>query len=967
MPCVIRSLPPLVTTHLTWNNTATRDPTMIASISNISSSPSKPQRAGWLARRLDRAKCLFVLGLLFSAVASQAQWLSQSFTLKPGWNAIYTHVDASYLSLDDLVPDANGPVAEIWLWKPTFSTIQFIDSPYTNAVANSQWGVWTSARGDTDTLTSLAGNGAYLVNNRSTSDFVWTVKGKPVPPNYQWTTTGLNFLGFPTPASAPPSFATYLTPAPSLDLSKTLQNFAHIFRYPGGNLGTTNPTEVVSLTASTTPVTRGQAFWVRGSTNYYNRYYGPVEVTPQSTTGIEYGDTLGTYSLRLKNLTTTSRTVTFNLLNSETPPANQQAVSSAPQLLVRGALNSTTLTYDFAVLTNQQFTLAAGAELQVVLGLNRSAMTAAAGSLYAAILRVTDTAGLEQVDVPVSATVPDSSGLWVGQANISQVGQYLKSYPKVDTSQTDQTALINAAAAQANRPPSGGEMPGSVFIAHETNTARAYSAVASSLDGKTLVAASSGGSLYVSQDFGSTWTTRDSNRSWAELTCSGDGSLMAATVFNGSIYVSTNYGTNWTSTGSGSAAWVGLACASDGNLLAAVAQNGSVYTSLDRGANWTARSGAGLRNWSSITASADGSHLAATVNPGQIYVSADSGNTWRPVAFSTNWVAIASSADGTNLVAAVNNGLIYTSADAGSSWTGHASAARWSSVASSTDGRRLTAAVANGQLYTSEDAGSSWTARDQSRNWDDIVASADATRLAAVVNGGAIYTLNRTFASYTVDQTTGLVQDQNGVYLSSGVNTNLAKVGNVFPLRIILHNQASGGQVSLLQHVYVGPGKNSTNTIIATRESLLDGSQLASARRITATHLPFTTTNTPWTSLGSFSPGNVLLFTVPLSYKDQASNPFLHTFHPDHDNLDPYFKTVQPRGVESYDITRTVKMTFNPPGTDFASLTAAAQSRSGVYEETMTIGAQGAATRDFRLSGSFTLQLISPVATLTTQ
>lgn len=926
-------------------------------------------KIGW-GKRLGTAHGLLGLGLMLSAGGVQAQWMSQSFTLKPGWNAIFTHVDVSYVTLDSLVPDATGPVAEIWLWKPTFSTFQFIDTPYSNSVANSQWGVWTSARGDTDTLTALVGNAAYLINNRTTSDYVWTVKGNPVPPIYQWTTTGLNFLGFPTPASSPPNFATYLTPAPGLDLSKTLQNAAHVFRYPGGSLGSANPTEVVSFTASTTPVTRGQAFWVRGSTNYYNRYYGPVEVSLQSTAGIQYQDTLGTYSLRLKNLTTASRTVMFALVPSETPPASQPSIASLPQLLVRGALSSTTLTYDYAVLTNQQFTLGAsgqvGSELQVVLGLNRSAMTAASGSLYAGILRITDTGGLQQTDVPVSATVPNASGLWVGQASINQVGQYLKTYPKVDTTQTDQTAQINAAAALASRPPNGAEMPGSQFVARETNFSRAYSGVASSLDGRTLVAASSGGALYVSQDFGTNWTTRDTTRAWSELACSADGSVMVATVYTNSIYVSSNYGTNWTATASGSNAWAGVASSSDGKLLAAVVANGALYTSPNRGTNWVAQPNATVRNWSSVAISADGSHLAAAVNPGRIYTSSDGGISWRANALSTNWTSVASSADGTALIAGVSSGYLYTSTDSGANWTARATANAWSSVAMSTDGRRLAATVSNGQIYTSDDSGATWTARDQSRKWDDIVASGDATRLVAVVNGGAIYTLSRTFASYTVDSTSGLVQDQNGLFLSTGVNTNLAKVGSVFPLRLILHNQSTNNLVSLLQHVYVGQGINSTNTVVATRESLLDPSQLASARRITATHLPFSTNNVMWTASGLFNPGNVLPFTVPLGYANQTSNPFLHTFHPDHDNLDANFKMLQAKGVESYDISRAIKLTFNSPGTDFGSLTASAQSRSGTYEETMTIG-QGASARPFRFSGSFTLQLISPIATLTSQ
>jgi hypothetical protein len=288
-------------------------------------------------------------------------------------------------------------------------------------------------------------------------------------------------------------------------------------------------------------------------------------------------------------------------------------------------------------------------------------------------------------------------------------------------------------------------------------------------------------------------------------------------------------------------------------------------------------------------------------------------------------------------------------------------------VTTSTDGKRLAATASGGQIYTSDDGGGTWLARDQNRNWDDIVASGDGTRLVAVVSGGFIYTLSRTFASYTVDATTGLVMDQNGLYLSSGVNTNLAKVGSVYPLRLILHNRSETSQVSLMQQVYVGQGRNTTNTIVANSETLLNSAELASARRISATHLPFSRSNPVWTAAGTFSAGNVLLFTVGESYKDQTSNPFLHTFHPDHDNLDANFGTVQPRGVESYDITRSIRLTFTTPGTDFGSLTASAQSRSGVYEETMTLGAMGGASRDFRLSGSFTLQRISSVATLTTQ
>ena len=402
--------------------------------------------------RVARLAALAVL--LAVSFTAHAQWLSQSFTLTPGWNAVFLHVDASHQTLDELIPSATGPVTEVWLWRPRLSTLQFVDNPATNSTTDSRWAVWTSARGDTDTLVKLVANGAYLVRNGTATNFTWTVKGKPVPPSYQWTTTGLNFVGFPTRSNSPPSFATYFAPAPGLDLSQTLVNSARVFRYPGGNLGTTNPVEVLSSAASTTTVKRGEAFWVRGSTNYYNRYYGPVEVVLQNTAGIHYGDTLGTYSIRLKNLTTTNRTVTFSLLDSEAVPSGQTNITAKPQLLVRGTLSPTTLTYAHAVLASQSFTLAAqgavGSEQEVVLGLDRSTMTAAAGSLYAGVLRIASGA-LQQIDVPVTATVPNASGLWVGQAVVDCVGQYIKQYPKV-TAATSIASQLAAAWLGAGEP-----------------------------------------------------------------------------------------------------------------------------------------------------------------------------------------------------------------------------------------------------------------------------------------------------------------------------------------------------------------------------------------------------------------------------------------------------------------------------------------------------------------------------------
>jgi hypothetical protein len=170
--------------------------------------------------------------------------------------------------------------------------------------------------------------------------------------------------------------------------------------------------------------------------------------------------------------------------------------------------------------------------------------------------------------------------------------------------------------------------------------------------------------------------------------------------------------------------------------------------------------------------------------------------------------------------------------------------------------------------------------------------------------------------------------------------------------------------VKHLQKVYHGVGINS-NTVLATKESLLIPSKLAEARRISSVHLPTSAGNIPWDFSGTLQQGGSLTVNVPLSYDDQASNPFLHTYHPDHDNLDAQFKATQARGVESYGVIRQITLSFTTPENDFNSLTQGSQGLGGNYVEAITFQARGSQTRQYNVLGSFTLKRISDIATLT--
>lgn len=362
------------------------------------------------------------------AVSAHAQWVTQRLQLAAGWNAVFLHVDATHATLDQLVGASAPvltPIEQVWRWNPSPSGAQFVQSPQEPVGTSSQWASWRRTDAAGAGLQRLGANAAYLVY--STAAYLWELKGRPVLPEYQWSTSGLNFFGFPTVSSGPPNFEAFLAGAPSLLLSE-------IFQYPGGELGANNPRQVFAL--RTTSVRRGEAFWIRAG-EVYNDYFGPFAVTASGGGRVAFGDSLSAYSFRLRNQTAAPLTVTLRLVLSETPPVGQPSIVGAPPLLVRGALDPATLSYGYTTLppnTPRTWTLPAagqpGSDLEVVLGLDRAAITSAVGQLLAGVLELTDSLGQTRVDLAVSATAASRAGLWVGAAAVTEVSQYLQSYSR---------------------------------------------------------------------------------------------------------------------------------------------------------------------------------------------------------------------------------------------------------------------------------------------------------------------------------------------------------------------------------------------------------------------------------------------------------------------------------------------------------------------------------------------------------
>jgi hypothetical protein len=145
---------------------------------------------------------------------------------------------------------------------------------------------------------------------------------------------------------------------------------------------------------------------------------------------------------------------------------------------------------------------------------------------------------------------------------------------------------------------------------------------------------------------------------------------------------------------------------------------------------------------------------------------------------------------------------------------------------------------------------------------------------------------------------------------------------------------------------------------ICSLESSLKQDAKATAQRFVSAHLPFD--SGPISSQGSVSlPGSVS-FNVNIGF-DNASNPFVHQYHPDHDNKNPRGDALG-AGVESYNVTRacTFNFTGSPPAGSGVTSGWGSTVIGGTYVETIT----GIHKQPLQVSGNFELRRASEISTL---
>lgn len=199
-------------------------------------------------------------------------------------------------------------------------------------------------------------------------------------------------------------------------------------------------------------------------------------------------------------------------------------------------------------------------------------------------------------------------------------------------------------------------------------------------------------------------------------------------------------------------------------------------------------------------------------------------------------------------------------------------------------------------------------------------------------------------------------------------------VSRPFAFRVIIHVDTNG-EARLLQRALVAwrpsdptveplqdPTMNGTVAILASEQAAETYSAAhADAKIVRVSSSCFPVMEPVGMKTGGVF-GAAMLFDVTIPYDDQV-NPFVHRYHPQHDNLryDNGVASTLQEGVESYTVTRAMAFTFAAidPDRGTANRQWGVTERGGSFEETIT-----GVNKTIRARGTFRLTRASRVGGL---
>lgn len=247
-----------------------------------------------------------VLALLAWPMGSRAADMTQTITLKPGWNAIFVTVQPDQPEIAQVF--SGIPVRSVWRWIPVSNSAQFIRNPDDGLQNIEGWFAWFPEPRPDAVLTNLFtvdANTAYLVrlpDDAATQQLV--ISGSPRYSPIVWRPNEFTLTGLPVTASNTPTFNEFFSRSP-----------AHQAQ-PMYRLDNTDGRW--KLLTGSTPINANEAYWVFTKGN--SRYQGRMDLVLDQGESLEFGRTFDQMRFVLRNQSGTDGSFQLQRLGNEQVP-----------------------------------------------------------------------------------------------------------------------------------------------------------------------------------------------------------------------------------------------------------------------------------------------------------------------------------------------------------------------------------------------------------------------------------------------------------------------------------------------------------------------------------------------------------------------------------------------------------------------------------------------------------------------
>jgi hypothetical protein len=181
-------------------------------------------------------------------------------------------------------------------------------------------------------------------------------------------------------------------------------------------LSASNPLQVFSPNVER--LNRNQAYWF--SSEVVGNFYAPVQITFSSSDGLGFGRQVSVITARVMNRTAAVLSLTIAPVASNSAPSGLELITG-PVPLTRRTLDSQANWVETPLAAAVPETIAPNSSIELSFGIDRSAMSGAADSLYASLLRFTDSANTFDILIPATARKSTLAGLWIGEAVVTAV------------------------------------------------------------------------------------------------------------------------------------------------------------------------------------------------------------------------------------------------------------------------------------------------------------------------------------------------------------------------------------------------------------------------------------------------------------------------------------------------------------------------------------------------------------------